>query len=100
MKTTLELPDELMREVKIRAAVEGRKLKDVVADALKTGLLVTGPARHPSKGICVETDPETGLPVLLAVADAPGSAMARDELNRLEWDTQYREDLRRAGLSL
>jgi plasmid stability protein len=38
MKTTLELPDELMRAVKIRAATEGRKLKDVVADLLRRGL--------------------------------------------------------------
>lgn len=100
MKTTLELPDELMREVKIRAAMEGRKLKDVVAEALKTGLMIIGPSNHPSKGIRVEKDPETGLPVVFAVADALGSAMTRDELKRLEQDTQYREDLRRAGLSL
>ena len=100
MKTTLELPDELMREVKIRAATEGRKLKDVVADALRTGLLVTGPAHHRAKRIHVEADLETGLPVVIAVADAPASAVTRDELKRLEQDTQYREDLRRAGLSL
>ena len=38
MKTTLELPDELMRAAKIRAANEGRRLKDVVADLLRRGL--------------------------------------------------------------
>ncbi len=38
MKTTLELPDELMRAAKIRAANEGRSLKDVVADLLRRGL--------------------------------------------------------------
>ena len=38
VKTTLELPDELMRAVKIRAANQGRRLKDVVADLLRTGL--------------------------------------------------------------
>ena len=38
MKTTLDLPDELMRSVKIRAAQEGRRLKDVVADLLRRGL--------------------------------------------------------------
>ncbi|MGI8895932.1 MAG: hypothetical protein ACR2HE_09835 [Casimicrobiaceae bacterium] len=32
MKTTLELPDRLMREVKIRAAQTDRKRKDVIAD--------------------------------------------------------------------
>lgn len=38
MKTTLELPDELMRTVKVRAAREDRKLKDMVALLLRRGL--------------------------------------------------------------
>lgn len=38
MKTTLELPDELMRGVKVRAAQTDRKLKDVVADLIRRGL--------------------------------------------------------------
>lgn len=38
MKTTLELPDELMRAVKIRAVNEGRRLKDVMADLIRRGL--------------------------------------------------------------
>lgn len=44
MKTTLDLPDDLMRRVKIRAAQENRKLKDVIADLLQRGLARdTGP---------------------------------------------------------
>lgn len=38
MKTTLDLPGHLMREVKIRAASENRKLKDLIAELLATGL--------------------------------------------------------------
>jgi plasmid stability protein len=38
MKTTLDLPDDLMRSIKIRAAEENRRLKDVVADLLRSGL--------------------------------------------------------------
>jgi plasmid stability protein len=38
MKTTLDLPDDLMRAVKIRAAEENRKLKDIIADLLRRGL--------------------------------------------------------------
>ncbi len=38
MKTTLELPDPLMREVKIRAAQTDRKLKDVIAELIARGL--------------------------------------------------------------
>jgi plasmid stability protein len=38
MKTTLDLPDDLVRAVKIRAAEENRKLKDLMADLLQSGL--------------------------------------------------------------
>lgn len=38
MKTTVELPDDLVRAVKIRAATEGRKLKDVMTELVQRGL--------------------------------------------------------------
>ncbi len=38
MKTTLDLPDELVRRVKMRAVQSDRKLKDTVAALLETGL--------------------------------------------------------------
>lgn len=38
MKTTLDLPDDLMRAVKIRAVEENRKLKEIIADLLRRGL--------------------------------------------------------------
>jgi plasmid stability protein len=38
MKTTLDLPDELMREVKIRAVHEHKKLKDTIAELLQKGI--------------------------------------------------------------
>jgi plasmid stability protein len=44
MKTTLDLPDDLMRAIKIRAAREDRKLKDVVAELLRKGMEDERPA--------------------------------------------------------
>lgn len=38
MKTTLDLPDDLMRTIKVRAAREDRKLKDLVAELLRRAL--------------------------------------------------------------
>ena len=38
MKTTVDLPDDLMKEVKIRAVTENRKLKEAIADLLRRGL--------------------------------------------------------------
>ena len=38
MKVTLDLPDDLMRVVTIRAAQQGRKLEDLLAEIIRTGL--------------------------------------------------------------
>jgi hypothetical protein len=38
MKTTIDLPDDLVTEVKIVAAREHRRLREVVADLLRAGL--------------------------------------------------------------
>ena len=46
MKTTLDLPDELMREIKVRAAREDRKLKDLVAELLRCGLAAEEPRKR------------------------------------------------------
>lgn len=39
MKTTLDLPADLVREMKMRAASEGRKLRDVATEIFRRGLL-------------------------------------------------------------
>lgn len=38
VKTTIDLPSDLVREIKLRALNEGRKLKDTAADLLRCGL--------------------------------------------------------------
>lgn len=38
VKTTVELPDELLRALKLRAVSEGRPLKDTMAELLRRGL--------------------------------------------------------------
>ena len=38
MKTTLDLPDDLMHEVKIRAVHEHKKLKDAIAEFIRKGM--------------------------------------------------------------
>lgn len=38
MKTTVELPDDLMRAIKVRAAEEGRSIKDLLTDLLRSAI--------------------------------------------------------------
>ena len=62
MRTTLDLPDPLFRELKARSALRGMLLKDYVAEILQTGLAQTGLART---GLAqTEARPRSPLPVI------------------------------------
>jgi plasmid stability protein len=49
MKTTLELPDEMMRRIKLRAVHRNRKLKDEIAQLLEVGLAGAPAQEAPGK---------------------------------------------------
>jgi plasmid stability protein len=64
MKTTLDLPDALVKQVKLRAQRDGRKLKDAVADLLRKGLAVTPEAESDVEAPEITKDRKTGLPLI------------------------------------
>ena len=62
MRTTLDLPDPLFRELKVRSALRSVLLKNFVAEILQTGLARTGLART---GLAqTEARPRSPLPVI------------------------------------
>lgn len=74
MKTTLIIPDELMRTLKRRAATQERTLSDVVAEALQRGL--ASPGRTAAAALPVH---RMGRPTVdLADRDALYRAMEED----------------------
>jgi len=44
VKTSLDIPEDLYRSVKVKAAQEGRKVSDLVAEGLRLVLSTTAPA--------------------------------------------------------
>jgi len=48
MKTTLELPDDLMRQIRVMAARQDRRMKDIITEALRRDLGLEEPAPRPS----------------------------------------------------
>jgi len=99
MKTTLDLPDPLMRRVKIRAASEGRKLKEVIAELLEKGM--DGPSAEtllPEGELPYAIDPGTGMAVS-RVLKTPGFVPpTAEESQAIIERANEEEDLRRAGL--
>ena len=49
MRTTLDLPDELFRQVKAKAALDGTKLKELLARYVEAGLRQAAPSAAPSR---------------------------------------------------
>jgi hypothetical protein len=76
MKTTLDLPDALVKQVKLRALHEGRKLKEAVADLLCKGLAAARDTDGGSPEPAITKDKATGLPVV----ECKHSASPQEEL--------------------
>ena len=87
--------------MKLRAVVQGRTLKELVADLLRQGLGMgqRTPLEKPPAGSMVEIG-VNGLPVIRCRADAPASRMPVEALLQLEQQAQTEEDLRHAGIAV
>jgi len=70
MKTTFNLPDDLVRRLKLRAVRDRRKLKDVAAEFLQAGLSARAPVQRERPAV-VAKDKKTGLPVIRCRHAAP-----------------------------
>jgi hypothetical protein len=90
MRTTLVIDDDLYRRVKAKAAMEGRKVTDVVEDGLRAALGL-GPMRSdvPDRSTRVR------LPLIPARPDAPPlmAGMSREEIHQRLAQLQLEDDV-------
>jgi hypothetical protein len=101
MKTTLDLPDDIVLEMKLRALVQGRTMRDLAADFLRQGLGLVAP-KHvttmpPDSPIQIN---EKGFPIFRSGNNAPAQHMRIEQLLQLEQDALTSEDMQRAGISV
>ena len=85
MKITLDLPEELVCEVKLRAVMQRRTVDDLAAEYLRQGLgmAASSPMPAPPAGSRVQIS-ANGLPELQCRANAPASRMNAKQLLQLE----------------
>jgi len=79
MRTTLDLPDPLFRELKTRAASQGHKLKDLVAVYIEAGLHGVAPSAQPS----TERPRRSPLPVARRASELNIPAMTNTQLQSI-----------------
>lgn len=82
MKTTIDLPEDLVREMKVRAARDGRKLRDVAAEIFRRGLETA--SRPPAKRRRVT------LPILPAPPGARPFDLTGEDVHRMEMESETR----------
>jgi hypothetical protein len=84
MKTTIDLPEELVREMKFRAVREGRKLREVAEEVFRRGLAAPAPARAPGERHRVK------LPIVPAPAGSKPFKISGKRLLELELEAEGR----------
>ena len=99
MRTTLDLPDPLMRRVKIKAASEGKKLKEVMAELIEAGLENDQPqATLPEGESPWYIDPKTGYPVIKSLNTPGYKPPTTEEALEITEKALMEGDLERAGV--
>lgn len=76
MKTTLDLPESLVRELQRRARQLGQELPQLAAELLWEGLAASPPTTVPAPPAMIHTHPVTGLPYV----ECPQAASPDDEM--------------------
>lgn len=77
MRTTIDLPDELYRSLKVRAALDGTTLREVITSLVEQGL------RHPVRG--ASDVPRRGPPpVIVASRGIPIQPLEPARMRELE----------------
>lgn len=77
MRTTIDLPDELLRQAKAKAALDGLKLKDLIARYVEEGL------RGASSHVAPPRRRRSELPIARAATGRALQALSNAEIQRL-----------------
>lgn len=94
MKTTIDLPADLVKAMKLRALNEGRKLKDVAGEIFQKGLEATSRKSAPSPQKAAMKFPLFGKE-----SDASVPKISITEALQMEQESQTLEDHEQAGVS-
>ena len=90
MRTTIDLPDDLYRTLKTRAAISGVTMRELVQRLIEQGLREPGVSTAP---LPAEEEP---LPVAIPAGSGPIRAFTNAELHELEMEDE-RERLARSS---
>jgi hypothetical protein len=86
MRTTVDLPDDLYRRLKARAALGGLRVRELMTRYIEQGLRELPEQRSPAG--------RSALPVAVPPTGVPIAALSRAELARIDEDEELSRDAR------
>ena len=90
MRTTIDIPDDLYRTLKTRAALSGSSLRDVIQQLLESGL------RQAEAPLPRSTADRPPPPVIISASGSPIPALTSGELKQLEEEEELEHRARLA----
>lgn len=81
MKTTVELPEDVLRQLELRAVREGRRVAELVAELVRTGLKRSNQGSSPKKG--------KKLPIVDCDPARPEEEMTPERVAEVLWGTSH-----------
>lgn len=87
MKTTIDIPEDLVRTMKMRAVQERRKFKDVATEIFRRGLSV------PDEAAVRSVRRRVKLPLIIAPHGAAKFALSADDIDKLLMDDEVKSIL-------
>lgn len=91
MKATLDLPSELIKEMKLRAVHTDRSLKEVVAETIRRGLAAPEPPSPPAPRKRVQ------IPIFHAPPGAPKFNLTGEDIDRILIEQEIQSHREAAG---
>jgi hypothetical protein len=86
MKTTIDLPQDVVRQLKMRAVLDGRTVKELAGELLRNGL--KAPVAKSAARPVIGRDKKTGFPVILGGRRAPKGDPTPEEIAEILLDQE------------
>ena len=83
MKTTIDLPPDLVREIKLRALDERKKFKDVTAEVIRRGL-------PRMESVAIPEIHRVKLPLIVSPPGTPKVKLSGEDIDRLLREQEIR----------
>jgi hypothetical protein len=100
MTTTIDLPDDLLKDMHRHAVDRGEEFSRSMVKLLRQALSISRPVGNSPAVVTIQTHPQTGLPYFTSDSGSPATTLKIKELLDLEQQVLLESDLECLSVSV